>query len=74
MPVIEEVLLSDLAGMNKHAHEQVAWAQGEDDAYGCDRYVVIISGLRQIYTRCGQHRSIKQGEQRVVRDLFDCAE
>lgn len=27
MPVIEEVLLSDLIGMDKHAHEQVAWSK-----------------------------------------------
>ena len=29
MPVIEEVLLSDLAGMRQHAHDQVAWPKGQ---------------------------------------------
>lgn len=41
--------------------------QGEDDSYGCDRYVMLASILRHIYKRHGQRRSITQGEQRVVR-------
>ena len=51
MPVIGEVLPSDLIGMNKHAREQVSWAQGKDDASGCDRYVMFALVLRQVYKR-----------------------
>lgn len=49
MPVLENVLLSDLLDLNKHNLELVAWSQQQDDAYGCDRFVFIASVLRQIY-------------------------
>ena len=69
-PVLENALLGDLIGMGKHTHEQVAWAQEEDDAFGCDRYVMIISVLRQLYKRYGQHRPTTKGERWVVRVIL----
>ena len=70
MPVLQNVLLSDLLDLNKHNLEQVAWSQQQDDAYGCDRFVLMASVLRQIYNRYHQGRAITAGERKVARDLL----
>ena len=70
MPVLQNVLLSDLPDMNKHNLQHVAWSQQQDDAYGCDRFVLMASVLRQIYNRHRQSRAITSGERKVGRDIF----
>ena len=39
MPVLETVTLSDLLDYTKQDLELVAWTQGQDDAFGCDRFL-----------------------------------
>ena len=48
MPVLETVKLSDLLDYKRQDMELVAWAQGQDDAFGCDKFVMLTSILRQI--------------------------
>ena len=70
MPVLQNMLLSDLLDMNKQHLEQVAWSQQQDDAYGCDRLILMASVLRQIYKRYQQDGAITSGERSVARGLF----
>ena len=51
MLVLETVKLSDLLDFQRQNLELVPWAQGQDDAFGCDKFVLLASVLRQIYQR-----------------------
>ena len=70
MHVFENVLPSELVGREKHAYEQVAWAQEQGDAYGCDVFVLIASVIRQIYKRHQQQRTLTLGERGIAQDLL----
>ena len=52
MPVLETVKLSELLDYAKQNLELVAWAQGQYDAYGCDRFVMMTSILAKCTTGC----------------------
>ena len=43
MPVLETVKLSDLLDFQRQNLELVAWAQGQGDAFGCDKFVMLAS-------------------------------
>ena len=72
MPVLETVTLSDLLDHAKQELELVAWTQGQDDAFGCDRFVMLASILRQIYQRMRQGRHCTDSEMKVARDMQRC--
>ena len=46
MAVLETVKLSDLLDYKRQNLDLVAWAQCQDDAYGCDEFVMLASILR----------------------------
>ena len=72
MPVLETVTLSELLDHAKQELELVAWAQGQDDAFGCDRFVMLASILRQIYQRIHQGRQCTTSEMKVARNMHRC--
>ena len=51
MPVLETFKLSELLNYTRQYLELVAWVHGQDDAYGCDKFVMATSIVRQIYQR-----------------------
>ena len=51
MPVLETAKLSDILDYKRLNLKLVAWAQGQDDAFGCDKFVMLASIVRQIYQR-----------------------
>lgn len=70
IPVLETVKLSDMLDYKRQNLELVAWAQGRDDAYGCDKFVMLASILRQIYQRAHQGFSLSTEETGVSKDLL----
>ena len=72
MPVLETVTLSDLLDYTKQDLELVAWTQGQDDAFGCDRFVMLASILRQMYQRMHHSRPCSPSEFGVARDMLKC--
>ena len=65
----ETVTLSELLEQAKQELELVAWTQGQDDAFGCDRFVMLASILRLIYQRIHDGRHCTPEEMRVVRGM-----
>ena len=72
MPVLETVTLKELLDYSKQELEMVAWAQGQDDAYGSGRFVMLASVLRQIYQRVHQGRACTSSELTIARDMLSC--
>lgn len=72
MPVSETVLLRDLLDFQRQDLELVALAQGQDDAYGSDKFLLMTSIHRQIYRRLRQGYAITLQERQVAQDLLAC--
>ena len=70
MPVLETVKLIDLLDYKRQDLELVAWAQGQGDAYGCDKFVMLASILRQIYQRTHLGHGVSPEELGVAKDLL----
>ena len=70
MPVLETVKLSDLLSYTRQDLELVAWAQGQGEAYGSDKYVLMTSILRQIYQRVHLGHAISHEERSIAKDLL----
>ena len=47
-----------------------AWAQGQDDAFSCDKFVMLASILRQVYQRIHLGHSVYPEELGVAKDLL----
>ena len=67
-PVLERVKLSDMHDYKRQNLELVAWAQGQDDAFGCDKFVIPVSILRQIYQRNHHGSTVSTEEIGVSKD------
>ena len=70
-PFSRPLFLSELLDLNRHDLELVAWSQEQDDAFGCDRFVLMTSIIRQIDHRQHQGRPITVAERNVARDLLE---
>ena len=70
-PVLETIKLSDMLDYKRQNLELVARAQGQDDAFGCDKFVMLASIQRQIYQRAHHGFSVSTEEIASLRTCYD---